>query len=45
MRLLNVYNPAGYHLQQNARLMQMIFFRLARPVQQGYQGRYQDERP
>ena len=43
--LLNVYNPAGYHLQQNARLMQMIFFRLARPVQQGYQGRYQDERP
>lgn len=43
--LLNVDNPAGYHLQLNARLMQMIFFRLAQPVEQGYEGRYQGERP
>ena len=43
--LLNILNPVGYSLQQGARLMQMIFFRLARPVDQGYQGRYQDERP
>ena len=43
--LLSVQNPAGFHLQRGARLMQMIFFRLARPVEQGYQGRYQDERP
>ena len=43
--LLNVYNAAGFHLQQNTRLLQMIFLRLARPVGQGYQGRYQDERP
>ena len=43
--LLTVHNPAGYHLQQNARLMQMVFFRLSHPVQQGYQGRYQGELP
>ena len=43
--LLSVLNPAGYHLQRDARLMQMIFFRLARPVERGYQGRYQGERP
>ena len=43
--LLTVHNPAGYHLQQNARLMQMVFFRLSQPVQQGYQGRYQGELP
>ena len=43
--LLTVYNPAGYHVQQDARLMQMVFFQLTRPVQQGYQGRYQGERP
>ena len=43
--MLTVHNPAGYHLQRGARLMQMLFFRLARPVDQGYQGRYQDERP
>ena len=43
--LLTVANPAGYHLQRNARLMQMLFLRLAQPVEQGYQGRYQGERP
>lgn len=43
--LLTVANPAGYHLQRNARLMQMLFLHLAQPVEQGYQGRYQGERP
>ena len=43
--LVAVHNPAGYNLQQNARLMQMIFFRLVEPVEHGYQGRYQGERP
>ncbi len=43
--LLTVANPAGFHLQQNARLIQMLFFRLAQPVERGYQGRYQGERP
>ena len=43
--LLTIHNPAGYHLQRNARLMQMFFLRLCQPVEQGYQGRYQGERP
>ena len=43
--LLTVHNPAGYHVQQNARLMQMVFFQLSQPVEQGYEGRYQGERP
>jgi dUTP pyrophosphatase len=43
--LLTIHNPAGYRLQQNARLMQLIFIRLARPVVRGYQGQYQGERP
>ena len=43
--LLTVHNPTGYQLQRNARLMQMLFLRLCRPVDQGYQGRYQGERP
>lgn len=43
--LLTIHNPAGYRLQRNARLMQMFFLRLSQPVEQGYQGRYQGERP
>ena len=42
--MLAIHNPAGYHIQRNARLMQMAFLRLANPVEQGYQGRYQGER-
>ena len=43
--LLNVNNPAGYYLQRDASLMQMLFIRLAQPVEHGYNGRYQGERP
>ncbi len=43
--LLTIHNLSGYRLQQGARLMQMIFLRLSRPVDQGYQGQYQGERP
>ena len=43
--LLMVQNPAGYHIQQYARFMQMVFFRLSNPAPEGYSGRYQDERP
>ena len=43
--MLIIYNPAGYRLQQGARLMQMIFFRLSQPVEEGYQGQYQGELP
>ena len=41
--LLVVHHQLGYRLQRNARLMQLVFFRLTRPVSQGYQGRFLDE--
>ena len=41
--LLTVHNPAGYRLQQGARLLQLVFFNLAQSAAQGYTGRYQGE--
>ena len=41
--LLVVYHPDGFTLSRNARVLQLVFFALARPVDQGYQGRYQGE--
>jgi dUTP pyrophosphatase len=41
--LLLVHHPLGYRLQRDARLVQLIFFRLPRVVSQGYQGRFQGE--
>ena len=41
--LLAVQNPAGYRLQRDARVVQLVFFRLAAPVGQGYQGRFWGE--
>ena len=41
--LLTVHNPAGFRLQRNARLAQLVFFRLSAPPGQGYQGQYQGE--
>ena len=41
--LLTVYNPEGFRVQQNAGLMQLVFFRLAQPVVEGYQGRFLGE--
>lgn len=41
--LLAVHHPLGYRVQQGARLIQLVFFRLARPVSGGYQGRFQGE--
>ena len=38
--LLMVYNPAGFRVQKNARLMQLVFIRMAQPVSEGYQGRF-----
>lgn len=40
--LLVVYNPAGFHVRKDARVIQLIFMRLE-SSQQGYQGRYQNE--
>jgi dUTP pyrophosphatase len=41
--LLTVHNPAGIELQKDARLMQLVFFRLEQPTEAGYAGRYQGE--
>jgi dUTP pyrophosphatase len=40
--LLVVYNPRGFRLQKNARVMQLIFMRLSGKTK-GYQGAYQGE--
>ena len=41
--LMVVHNPAGYRVQRDARLWQLMFFQLAKPVSQGYQGRFLGE--
>ncbi len=41
--LLSVYNPDGYRVQKDARLLQLVFFRLEQPLNQGYQGRFLGE--
>ena len=41
--LLMVYNPLGFGVQRNARLLQLVFYRLSQPASQGYQGRFQGE--
>ena len=41
--LLTVHHPSGFRLQQNARVAQLVFFRLAAPPEEGYEGRYQGE--
>jgi dUTP pyrophosphatase len=41
--LLVVVNPHGCRLQRNARIVQLAFVSLSRPVAHGYQGRYQEE--
>ena len=41
--LLTVHHAGGFRLQQDARLAQLVFFRLATPPAEGYRGRYQGE--
>jgi len=41
--LMVVYNPQGFRLHRNARIIQMVFFFLSREVAQGYQGLFQGE--
>ena len=41
--LLVVHLSHGYRLQRGARLLQLIFFRLPRPVSKGYHGCFQGE--
>ncbi len=40
--LMVVYNPQGFCLQKNARIVQLIFLQLARDTE-GYRGAYQGE--
>lgn len=41
--LLVVFNPLGYRVQGGARLMQLVFFRLAQETREGYRGRFMGE--
>ncbi len=41
--LMVVYNPQGFRLYRNARIVQMVFLFLSREVVQGYQGMFQGE--
>jgi len=40
--LMVVHNPQGFRLQRNARVMQLVFFKLTTETE-GYQGAYQGE--
>jgi dUTP pyrophosphatase len=40
--LLNVFHPDGFSLQKNARVVQLVFFRLTGETD-GYSGIYQNE--
>jgi dUTP pyrophosphatase len=41
--LLSVLNPAGFRVQKNARVMQLVFFGMAQQPATGYSGTYQHE--
>ena len=41
--LLVVINPAGFRVERNARLLQLVFFPLGESVAEGYRGAYQGE--
>ena len=40
--LMVVYNPQGFRLQRNSRILQLVFFQLTQETE-GYQGVYQEE--
>lgn len=41
--LMVVYNPRGFQLHKDTRVVQLIFFRLSSEVTEGYQGMFQQE--
>ena len=41
--LMMVYNPNGFRLYQNARIIQLVFFQLSHKVDQCYKGIFQGE--
>jgi dUTP pyrophosphatase len=43
--MLSVNNARGFRLQRGARVLQIVFFRLASATGEGYRGRYHGENP
>ena len=41
--LITIFNPTGFDIQRNARLLQLIFVRLEKLSSMGYQGRFFNE--
>ena len=41
--LMVVCNPRGFRIHRNARIVQMVFFRLSREATEGYKGVFQGE--
>jgi len=41
--LLVIYNTSGFRLYRNARIIQLVFFRLIQEVSRGYKGIFQGE--
>ena len=41
--LMVVYNPRGFRLLKDARIVQLVFFRMSHEVAEGYQGMFQGE--
>ncbi len=41
--MLTVHHPAGFRLQRNSSVAQLVFFRLSSPSRHGYQGHFQNE--
>ena len=41
--LIVIYNPHGFRLQKDARVIQLVFFHLSREVTEGYSGMFQRE--
>ena len=41
--LIVVYNREGFRVKRNARLIQLVFLRLAQPLKEGYQGAFMGE--
>ena len=43
--LMVVYHQGGFTVARNARVLQLVFFRLEQPATEGYQGRFLEETP
>ena len=43
--LMVVYHQGGFTVARNARVLQLVFFRLEQPATEGYQGRFLGENP